>query len=114
VKTLLITGGGAPLPQALRDVIARGSTEVRERAARDVDGAAAVAGVDRVVFWSAGDEATRKLAAQCALAERRDGRETIVFVTTAAGDEVAGLSPAEMFEWPGDEDRLTMAFMTGA
>ena len=49
-----------------------------------------------------------------AKAEKRAGREAIVFVTTDAAESVEGLSEGEHFVWPRDEDRLIMAFMTGA
>jgi hypothetical protein len=114
MKTLLISGTDAPLPPALRDVIARGSTSVDERSARDLDLPVPLDGIDRVVFWSAGDRATRAVAAECAKAEQRVGREAIVFVTTDASERVEGLSEGELFVWPRDEDRLIMAFMTGA
>jgi hypothetical protein len=35
-------------------------------------------------------------------------------VTAAAHDPVPGLSNTEYFLWPQDEDRLRMAFLTGA
>lgn len=114
MKTLLISGGDAPVPDALRAVIARGSTSVDERRAPDVDPSASLDAADRIVFWSAGDTAVRALAAQCASVERREGREALVFVTTDSGDSVAGLSDTELYVWPRDEDRLIMAFMTGA
>lgn len=38
-----------------------------------------------------------------------------VFVTPEAdAAPIEGLNPAELFVWPRDEDRLMMAFMTGA
>jgi hypothetical protein len=114
MKTLLISGGKTPLPDAVRDVITRGSTSLDERKPGDVDAAASLADADRIVFWSAGDTATRALAIRCAGVERREGREAIVFITTDAGETVTGLSEFEHFIWPRDEDRLVMAFMTGA
>jgi hypothetical protein len=114
MKTLLISGAEAPIPPALREVIVRGSTSVDERTARELDLSAALAAADRIVFWSAGDRATRTLAAEFAKAEKRVGREAIVFVTTNAAENVEGLSDGELFVWPRDEDRLIMAFMTGA
>jgi hypothetical protein len=114
MKTLLISSADTPLPPALRDVIVRGSTSVDERSARDLDLSATLAGVDRIVFWSIGDRATRTVAAECAKAEKRVGREAIVFVTTDGAERVEGLSEGELFVWPRDEDRLIMAFMTGA
>jgi DNA-binding LytR/AlgR family response regulator len=114
MKTLLISSGRAPLPDALREVIVRGSTTVDERALRQVDSSDPLNEVDRLVFWSPGDTAMRELAARCAAAEKREGREAIVFVTTDESEVVPGLSRAELFVWPRDEDRLVMAFMTGA
>ena len=70
MKTLLITGGGAPLPDALRGVIARGSTSLEERRAEDVDPSAALSDADRVVFWTAGDPAVRR--ARSPLRARRE------------------------------------------
>ena len=117
MKRLIIRGGQAPVPSSLRDVIARGSTSVEERSAAEVDPAAAaeaLAGVDRLVFWSAGDAGTAALAERSAAVERRERREAIVFVTTDDSARVKGLSDGELFVWPRDEDRLVMAFMTGA
>jgi hypothetical protein len=113
VKTVLIHGGETPLPDHVRDVIARGSTSLEERAASDGDAYASIADADRVVFWSAGDEATRALATRCASAGP-EGREAIVFVTPEGAGRVPGLGDEQVFEWPRDEDRLVMAFMTGA
>ena len=116
MKTLLISGD-VPPPAALRDVVSRGSTSLEERRAQDVPAeAAATLDADRVVLWAGdGDAAVREIARHCVRAERAQGREAIVFVTSqgvAAG--VDGLSPHEVFEWPRDEDRLKMAFMTSA
>jgi hypothetical protein len=114
VKTLIVRGGDAPLPAPVRDVIVRGSTSVEERSVADVDASASIAEADRIVFWSAGDEPTRALAARCASAERRTGAEAIVFVTPDGAGHVRGLGDEQVFEWPRDQDRLVMAFMTGA
>jgi pimeloyl-ACP methyl ester carboxylesterase len=113
VKTLLIHGGDIPLPGPVRDVIARGSTSLEERAASDAAAYSSIADADRVVFWSAGDDATRALAARCALAAP-EGREAIVLVTPEGAGRFPGLADEQVFEWPRDEDRLVMAFMTGA
>ena len=114
MKTLLISGRNAAVPDALRDVITRGSTSVDEREPTDVDASVLLADVDRIVFWSSGDSAIRALATRCAGIERGDRRDAIVFITTDAAERVTGLSEAELFIWPRDEDRLMMAFMTGA
>jgi hypothetical protein len=116
VKTLLISGSTPP-PSALRDVVERGSTVLHERKAAEIDSdAAARLEVDRVVFWAPrGETAVRALARSCARAERDAHRETIVFVTPETdAAPIEGLTPTELFIWPRDEDRLTMAFMTGA
>lgn len=114
MKTLIISGAGPALPAALRDVIARGSTAVEERTAKETAAANRLDAVDRIVIWSPGDAATARLAEQYAAAERKARREAIVFVTTDEGSRVAGLAEHEQFCWPRDEDRLVMAFMTGA
>ena len=98
-------------------MIARGSTALQERRVGEVSAeAAARLEVDRIVFWAAaGDADVRALARTCARAEREQRREAIVFVTPqGSAAHVEGLSPNEVFEWPRDEDRLKMAFMTGA
>ena len=113
MKTVLIHGGDTPLPDHVRDVITRGSTSFEERAASDGDAYASIADADRVVFWSAGDAATRALSTRCASAGP-EGREAIVFVMPEGAGRLPGLGDDQVFEWPRDEDRLVMAFMTGA
>jgi hypothetical protein len=115
MKTLLISGGETPLPDPLRDVITRGSTSVEQRRAADLPAGASLPDADRIVFWSTGsDPALRQLASRYAQAEQAERREAIVFVTTTTDAGVAGLSNTEVFVWPQDQDRLTMAFLTGA
>ena len=116
MNTLLIPGNAAP-PAPLRDVIARGSTALHERRIAEVSAdEATLDGVDRIVFWAAGDDAAvSALALRYARLERAQRREAIVFVTPQGSTtQVPGLLPNEVFEWPRDEDRLKMAFMTGA
>lgn len=116
MKTLLISGVGAP-PAPLRDVIARGSTALQERRVDEISADAATRlEVDRIVFWAEpGDSAVATLARHCAKAERARRREAIVFVTSLGTEaQIEGLTPDEVFVWPRDEDRLKMAFMTGA
>src|SRR5919201_134061 len=113
METLLISGS-VPPPAALRDVVERGSTVLHERNASEIDSdVAARLTVDRIVFWAPhGETAVRALARSCARAERDAGREAIVFVTPEAdAAPIEGLNPNELFIWPRDEDRLTMAFM---
>lgn len=114
MKTLLISGAGPAVPDALREVIARGSTALEERSAKDVHAVGALDAVDRIVIWSPGDPQAARLAEQYAAAERKARREAVVFVTTEEGSRVPGLTETEQFCWPRDEDRLVMAFMTGA
>ena len=113
VKTVLIRGGDTPLPAAVRDVIVRGSTSLEERVASDAGASSSIANADRVVFWSAGDEVTRELAMQCA-STGPQGRDAVVFVTPDGAARLPGLGDDQVFEWPRDQDRLVMAFMTGA
>jgi hypothetical protein len=116
MKTLFIRGSAAP-PAPLRDVIARGSTAFQERRISEVSADATTLGdVDRIVFWAAADDAAvSALARQYARLEQAQRREAIVFVTPQGSEvQVPGLSPNEFYEWPCDEDRLKMAFMTGA
>jgi hypothetical protein len=112
MKTVVIAD--EPLPKELRDVIARGSTSIEERRSAE-ETSAAMPDADRIVFWSKGaDQRLEELARRYATVERAGRREVIVFVTTKPGDPMAGLSSIEWFVWPQDEDRLRMAFMTGA
>jgi hypothetical protein len=112
MKVVLISGA-TPAPAALRDLVVRGSTALLERTTGDVteaDGSDA----DRIVFWAGGaDAAVGEIAERCARhTDRRADR--LVFVAEAGGPVPAQLSPHERFEWPADEDRLRMAFETGA
>ena len=112
MKTVLISGDAA-LPPQLRELIARGSTSLEERRAADLDRAR---DADRIVFWSARpDDALRDVVRKYARAEAAERREMLVFVTTEADPEIAAtISPNELYIWPRDEDRLKMAFLTGA
>ena len=114
MKTLVISGR-APVPVALRELIERGSTVVEDRLARDVSDALPD-GIDRMVFWAASpDPELSRVANACARRESSARRQVIVFVAgdpgAAAGLEI---SPAEWYVWPRDEDRLKLAFLTGA
>jgi hypothetical protein len=114
MRTLLICGA-EPVPPELRELIERGSTSVDVQQAADAD-TRLPEGVDRVVFWSApSDGAVQTLARRYAKKEAAERREVIVFVTSGRGDSGAApeLSPNEVYEWPRDQDRLTMAFLTG-
>ncbi len=118
--------GDAPLPAALRELVERGSTVVEHRQARELAGRSEGArspaedvlpnDVDRVVFWApAQDPALTRLANACARREASARREAIVFVAGEPGAaEGVEVSAAELYIWPRDEDRLKMAFLTGA
>jgi hypothetical protein len=114
MKTVVICGD-APLPDGLREVIARGSTEVAEHRAADLGGAPSIE-ADRIVFWSAAAEPeVLRLAERYARREAGARRDPVMFVS--AGDAARAdlpFMPDEVFAWPGDEDRLKMAFMTSA
>ena len=113
MKTLIITD--AAVPDRLRDFITRGSTSVDERRVADEASSGVLPDADRIVFWSTGaDAGLRQLASRYAKAEKAERKEAIVFVTTTPDDPVVGLSNTECFLWPQDEDRLRMAFLTGA
>jgi hypothetical protein len=114
MKTLVIRGA-SPLPETLREVITRGSTSVSERRVADVANEEPRLDADRIVFWAdAADHQVRAVAERYVRAEQAERKEKLVFVTTDGATAAAGLAPAECFTWPRDEDRLTMAFMTGA
>jgi hypothetical protein len=115
MKTLVITADDTALPAELEEVIRRGSTAIERWRPDDIAPGSAMPDADRVVFWSAKPDASlRQLAARYVKAESRARKEVIVFVTTTPAETVAGLSATELFLWPQDKDRLTMAFMTGA
>jgi hypothetical protein len=114
MKTVLISGAQA-MPAQLRDLVERGSTSVQTQRPGDLD-EASVLSADRIVFWSSGaDDGLRSAAERLARAEARDRREALVFVTTESNlERPASISDNEFFVWPRDEDRLRMAFLTGA
>jgi hypothetical protein len=116
MKTLIITGG-TPMPAELREVVERGSTSLAEHRISERDSGSLSLDVDRIVFWAAtGDTGVRELAGRYASAESAERREVIVFVTSDPDSAVPlpGVPPNEFFVWPRDEDRLKMAFLTGA
>jgi hypothetical protein len=109
----VIVRGRTPLPEALRDVIERGSTSVHE--CRVPGPTPLPRDVDRVVYYLAdADPDVQASARQAVTAERTDGAEKLVYVMAEDAPSVEGLSPAECFRWPADADRLKMAFMTSA
>ena len=114
MKTLLIRGA-APVPEALREIVSRGSTSLQERRAADLAPPQAAIPVDRVVFWASRyDAEVYALAQEYSRVESKERRETIVFVAADGAPAPERLAATEVFCWPRDEDRLTMAFLTGA
>jgi hypothetical protein len=113
MRTLLIAGA-EPVPAKLRELIDRGSTSVREQRSSDTSGTSAE--FDRVVFWAPReDEALDLLVHKYAQKEAAERREIIVFVAPdSAARAVPGLAANEVYSWPRDEDRLEIAFLTGA
>ena len=113
MRTVIVRGRAA-LPGPLREMIEHGSTSFQEC---HVPGPTPLPrDVDRIVFFSEGNDPDVTAAArQAARAERKDRAEKLVFVSSGtAAAKVEGLSPNEHYAWPADEDRLKMAFMTGA
>ncbi|MFL6278523.1 MAG: hypothetical protein ACJ731_00290 [Vicinamibacterales bacterium] len=115
MRTLLISGGGMPVPAPLVDLLVRGSTSLEQRRAADLTGTGSLVEADRIVFWSAGaDPTVAEVAGRYRDAERVERREAIVFVTAAGSAPATDLPNTETYVWPQDQDRLTMAFLTGA
>lgn len=109
----VIVRGQSPLPEALRDVIERGSTSVQE--CRVPGPTPLPRDVDRVVYFLAGPDPDVVASARQAISsERKENAEKLVYVMAGDAPDVEGLSPTECFRWPADEDRLKMAFMTSA
>jgi hypothetical protein len=114
---VLLIHGNRDVPPPLRELIARGSTELHERRLADpVDSPGSTPDIDRVVFWGASDDSALLAATRPYLNLPPAARgDRIVFVSPEAESAPApGLAPNEHFVWPRDEDRLKMAFMTGA
>lgn len=122
MRTVLVIGGGTPVPAPLRTLVTRGSTSLVERRAAEIAGPDGTAAgvpddVDRIVFWSGSEDAdVQRAAERLAKVEARARREILVFVTAEGSGAAppAGIAPNEQYVWPRDEDRLTMAFLTGA
>ena len=104
------------MPDALRDLVERGSTSLVQRGVAELDGAPRL-DADRIVFWTAGsDPRLVELAERYARVEAVERKEMLVFVgaDAAAVAGTSSLAPKEVFVWPRDEDLLKMAFLTGA
>src|SRR5687767_3955292 len=114
MKTLLILGR-TPLPASVRAVVERGSTSVVEKRAAELGATTPPADADRVVFWAApGDAEVADLARAYSRGASPERQDTLIVISPDPAAVVAGVSPGEIFVWPRDEDRLKMAFMTGA
>jgi hypothetical protein len=115
MRTVLISGGEMPAPAPLVDLIARGSTSFAQHRAAELTGTRSLVEADRIVFWSAdGDPTLAEVAERYRRAERAERREAIVYVMAAGSAAAAGLPDTETYVWPQDQDRLMMAFLTGA
>ncbi len=114
MKTVLITGD-ADVPAPLRQIVEQGSTLLVERRAEDVARGPSL-DADRIVFWApAQDPVMQTLVQQYANAEAAGRREVVLLVTPQGGSSaVPALAPNDVYVWPRDEDRLKMAFLTGA
>lgn len=112
MRTVIVRGTAA-VPEALRDVIERGSTSVQE--CRVPGPTPLPRDVDRVVYYLAGpDPDVMASARQAVSSERGEGAEKLVYVMAGDAPGIDGLAPSECFRWPADEDRLKMAFLTTA
>jgi NADPH-dependent ferric siderophore reductase len=103
------------MPAALRELVERGSTAVEDRSAREMPDPLP-SGIDRVVFWAAAsDPELTRVANACARRESSARRQVVVFVAGEAGAAAGVEIPeGELYVWPRDEDRLKLAFLTGA
>ena len=114
MKTLLVKGS-LPLPADLLDLVQRGSTALDERRVAELDASSLPAGVDRILLWNVnGDPQVADLARaywNCASADRKN---RLLVISSDAASAISGLPASEVLVWPRDEDRLRMAFMTGA
>jgi hypothetical protein len=114
MMTLLIYGESQP-PEALREILRKGSTAVDEVSTTELstfvsrDGF----GVDRVVVWAApDDQAVRALATNYAISEGE--RRGLIYITPAGcSSRPAGVAPDRCLSWPEEEDKLRLFFMTG-
>jgi hypothetical protein len=116
MRTLLVTGKD-PAPDALRNLVRRGSTSLDEVSASDLSTFVSREGfgVDRLVFWAGrADHDVRSLALNYATAEGDARQQRIVFVTPDPGEPIFdGMTREEMFIWPRDKEKLKIIFMTG-
>lgn len=114
MKTLLVKGS-LPLPADLRDVVERGSTSLVERGAAELDGSSLPAGVDRILLWNVnGDPRVADLARAYWNSASADRKDRLIVISSDPAGSISGLPASEVLVWPRDEDRLRMAFMTGA
>jgi len=113
MKTVLISADGH-VPATLRGIVERGSTALVEYLADELSGTPQPE-ADRFVFWGEGDQPALRTLAESylrdATAEIRDG---IIYVSGTAEASRPAIGLEQLFTWPRDEDRLKLAFLTGA
>ena len=115
MRTVLISSD-ARVPAPVREIVERGSTALQDRRAAEVH----VPSLERdrpdrvVLFETSRDNTLRDIARTLVRDDPRDAATQVVFVTAAGAEPPPALGPDQVFVWPRDEDRLKMAFMTGA
>ena len=113
MKTLVVVGS-RPMPADVREVVERGSTSVIEKRSAELRGEAVPPDVDRVVLWAdPSDHSVIDLARTYSRGASPERKDTLVVIAPDAA-AVPGVPPGEIFVWPRDEDRLKVAFLTGA
>jgi hypothetical protein len=115
MTTVLISGGG-DVPELLGEIVGRASSALVAQHADEL-GADGIPHADRIVFWSAtGDARLRAVAehyTRIAPAAQQD-RVLFIMADDAAVEGCPEWPPDQLFSWPRDEDRLKLAFLTGA
>ena len=113
MKTLVVVGT-RPLPADAREVVERGSTSVIEKGTAELRDGQLPGDVDRIVLWAdPADRSVADLARAYSSGASPERKDTLVVIAPDAA-AVPGVQPAEIFVWPRDEDRLKLAFLTGA
>lgn len=120
MRTVLIAGGSSA-PADLRELVEHGSTALVECRAADFsdrpEEVVSSLDADRVVLWSGSpDPELARIVEGLARTEAALRREILIYVQAedAGAPPPRALPPHEVFAWPRDEDRLKMAFLTGA
>ena len=113
MKTLVVVGR-RPLPADVREVVERGSTSVVEKRPAELREGSVPADVDRVVLWAdPSDQGVLDLARRYSSGASPERKDTLVVIAPESAPP-PGVPATEVFIWPRDEDRLKLAFMTGA